>query len=238
MKRFALAMAFTLLLGMPAASNAQQLGLRMDAATSMQWSGSLIFIEANGHSILETSAKEIREIWMGPVPGSYGIWTNTGVGMLLGNDVAVGGTLLGGDLTLRSSRFDAIWALRPKGSTSEIVQVLAGNLGRVVLKIEQQVVDFDVDRAGRIVYLLPNGSAVFATASDKRVTFDIPTDIKQPKRIFVDGESSEIAVYGSGRLARFDVKAGSWTVDPVDEKTDALVRQAKTRKIAVEPRFP
>ena len=226
------AVAATLLVSAGAAGAQVQLGLRLDAVSSVQWSGSNIYFEGGSRTVLRTSARRIDALWPGPARGAWGVATADGVGVLLGRDIAIGGRL---GAIVRSSRHDALWSLHGDGARSRIVEHRSG-LQRTVAQLDRTPTDFDVDIAGRIV-ALRDDALVFVADTGSAVTLPLPAALRGAKRVFVDAELTEVAVYAPGRLGRFLVASGTWTYDDVSEAQDALVRHAWSRRMGIEPKF-
>ena len=217
------------------AQGAPQLGLRLDPVSSMQWSGSRLWVEGQRRALLATTGGSIRDVWPGPRKGAFGVYTDRGVGALLGRDVVLGGRLPAGALA-RSSRYDAMWVLRRHRDSVTIRQAIAGGAERTILAT-RGVVDFDVDVRGRLALLVAGDSVAIVPGATRRVAMALPKALAGATRIFVDAEMREIAVYAPGKLARYGVEAGRWTVEPVSEAKEALVRQAWDRRIAIEPKL-
>lgn len=212
-----------------------QLGLRLDAVASVQWSGSKIWFEGDGRTVVQTTARRIDDLWPGPARGAWGVSTADGVGILLGRDVAIGGPVGGRSAIVRSSRYDAIWSLTGDARRSEIVEHRSG-LQRTVARVDRRLTDFDVDLDGRIVGL-GGDTLVFIVGTDRQARLALPAVLRGATRVFVDAELAEVAVYAPGRLGRYAVATGTWQYEDVAEQQDALVRHAWTRRIGVEPRF-
>lgn len=244
MKRWVATAMLAALVGATTA-NAQrvQLGLRFDLATSMQWSGNDLFIEGDSLAIVKLSVGEIREVFVGPAPGVFAVWSDEGIGLLLGKDVIPGGHLVSETALVRSSRTDILWA----GLTDEhdgtpvirIVEWRADRTGRDVLRVPGTLKDFDVDERGVIAYLLADGTAALAAEAHKSIHLPLPDGIRGSslERIFITADGQEIAVFGAGTLARFRMREKQWSLQPVDVSTQALVRHAATRRVRVEERF-
>lgn len=229
------AAALLLVAARPAAAQLQ-LGLRMDPVSSMQWAGARLWVEGQQRTALATTAGAIRDVWPGPRRGAFGVYTERGVGVLLGQDVVLGGLLPAATSVVRSSRYDAMWVLRRSGEQATIRQRLAGGAERD-LATERGVVDFDVDVKGRLVLLVKGDTLALRPDGAARLAVPLPKSMAGATRVFVDAESEEIAVYAKGRLGRLDVVRGAWTFEPVSEEKEALVRQAWSRRMMVEPRF-
>jgi hypothetical protein len=237
MRRHVVAALFAVLGFAPIAAGQVQLGLRLDARTSMQWSGETLYLQAERRSTVRTHAGEILEVWPGPVAGSFGVSTAQGVGILLGCDAVVGARVgAPGDL-VRSSRYDALWLLRRSGRGSEIVEFHSPSAGRVLLRTDTPLQDFDVDVRGRLVALGADGVLTYTIGEGRSARIPAPVPVSRGSRVFVDAKSSEIVLYSPGRLARFSVADGEWQVSELSEATHALVRDAYTRRMLVELRL-
>src|SRR5688572_5755757 len=68
-----------------------QLGLRLDSASSMQWKGGRIYVEGPGRGVLDTSVARVDAVWPGSTRGSFVVFSDRGVGALLGTDVVSAG---------------------------------------------------------------------------------------------------------------------------------------------------
>jgi hypothetical protein len=221
----------------PTAARAQlQLGVRLDAVTSMQWSGPTIFLEALNRVALETDVDEIREIWPGPMPGTFAASTNKGLGILLGRKIVVGGYLLSADALLRSSRYDAIWALRTTDTGCEITEVHSNGLTRRVWKSVRNIIDFDVDMNGRIVFITDEYLGL-VTDTAKETLVGLPRELTNASRVFVDANTEQVVVYRKGLLGKLDFTSGKWVFQEFVEEADALVRHFRTRKMWIETKF-
>lgn len=234
--RHALALAALLLAAARPAAAQLQLGLRMDPMSSMQWSGARLWVEGQQRTLLTTTAGAIRDVWPGPRKGAFGVYTERGIGVLLGQDVVLGGRLADTAALVRSSRYDAMWVLRRAGDRATIRQRVAGGAERD-LATARAVTDFDVDVKGRLVLLVKGDSLALLPDGKARLAVALPKSLAGATRVFVDAETAEIAVYAKGRLGRYDVAGGRWTFEPVSEEKEALVRQAWSRRMMVEPRF-
>jgi hypothetical protein len=220
-----------------------QLGLRMSAEYSMQWDGGRIYLEGRSHEIFETQAKRIHEVWPGSVRGSYSIWFDDSVGLLLGDRIVPAGPLFGEGALLRSGRYElvtaATTAVNSNGSTeTRFVEWRSVTLKRQLAVIPGAITDFDVDASSRLLYLTKDGKLYLV--GDKPPGAEVPLPkmfTGKPERVFLDAISSEIVVYGGKQVARLVIKDGTWTIWPFDTKTQALVRHAASRRVRPEDRF-
>ena len=216
-----------------------QFGLRLNSVSSMQWQGGTVYLEGpDGRTKLKTSAKQILEIWPGPKPGLFGVLTTNGVGILLGSDIVGNGWVGAPRATIRSSRTNTLWSAYREGNTTVFLEWVSEAANRVLLKIDSAIVDFDVDRSGRLLYLTNAGGLEFAWGAHDTLSLAIPARCRRApiERVFLSADSEEADVYGSGTLCRYVLDERRWTDQPVDPATQALVRHAATRRIAVEPR--
>lgn len=231
-----LSLLAALLLGAAPLHAQVQLGLRLDPVSSMQWSGARLYVEGQQRTLLTTTAGAIRDVWPGPRRGAFAVYTAQGVGVLLGQDVVLGGRLSDTTALVRSSRYDAMWILRRRGESATIRQRLVGGAERDLLTA-RGVVDFDVDAKGRLVLLVKGDSLAFVPDAGTRLAVALPKPLARATRVFVDAELAEVDVYAKGRVGRYHVDAGRWTFEPFSEEKEALVRQAYTRRMAIEPKF-
>lgn len=225
------------LLALAEAGAAQQIGLRMDATTSMQWNGSRIYLESADRSVVQTKARQIHDVWPGPVSGTFAVSTDQGLGILIGSGLTIGGMPFGRDAVLRSSRFDAIWVMKRSDGVTTIVELHEDGLGREVYRTPRTLVDFDVDQKGRIVFLTNDGGIGLIVDEESEGMLALPPELAGAKRIFVDANTEEIAVYAPTRVGRYNTGTRKWAFANFIEQTDALVRHAVTRRVGIEPKF-
>lgn len=221
-----------------------QLGLRIDPVNSMQWSGSRIFLHGEMLAILDTSLKEIREVWPGPVAGTFAVYSDNGVGMLLGRDVVASGYLFHPAALLRSAEPTAVFALVPEPGDAIGHRFLEyrGRAGaRELFATTDPIIDFDVTPNGEIVYMTSVGKITVVQDQDKRSPIasppGFPAQAPKDARLWVDSNLSEVCVYWSGRLARFDMNRSAWTSIAVDVTKSAVVRTVFGRRVIIEPRL-
>jgi hypothetical protein len=225
-------------------SPSPQLGLRLSSEYSMQWNGGRLYLEGRSLDVLDTGAKAIYDVWPGSAPGSFSISYDEGVGLLLGTGIVPGGYAFGKGTLLRSGRVETICGAivnRGKGGTTEtrFVEWRTSDISRTLATVPGAVVDFDVDASTRVVYLLANRRLyLLADTHPPGVEVVLPKDFaSKPERVFIDAQSTEIVVFGEGRVARLDIKSRKWNVQAFELHTQALVRHATSRRVRAETRF-
>jgi hypothetical protein len=221
-----------------------QLGLRLDAESSMQWAGNRIYLEGKSHDIVETTAKTIHDIWPGSVPGSFSIVFDRSVGMLIGKGIVSAGPLFGEGALLRSSRYDIVYGAqqskRPDGKIdTRFVEWRSVKVHRDLATIPGTIVDFDADVRGVLLYLTADRRIFLLTEPQGRGTEIVPPKnfVASPARVFVDADASEVLVLGGNQVARLRRGEQSWMVRPFDVRKQALVRHAVSRRMLIEDRF-
>ena len=221
-----------------------RLGLRLDTVSSMQWSGGTIYAEGSGAHILETSVKRIDAVWPGSTIGSFVVFSEQGIGILLGKDVVSAGPVLDPGALIRSSRIDALWVSVP-GNTSggatqtRFVEWRGPRSSRELARIPGSIIDFDVDGIGRLLYLTTDRRVFLLAGPDKPpAEVVLPASVsRSPERVFIDVQGTQIVVYGGGALTRFSTDSRQWSDLKFDVRRQALVRHATSRRILVEDKF-
>lgn len=230
-----------------AAGRAQmpQMGLRLDAMASMQWTGRILMTEATTRSYVKLKVDSIQDVWPGPARGAFAVVSPAGLSMLYGHSVLPAGVMVEAGELLRSSRPDVAWSCTSNVAGKphrRIVELRAGGrVRREVVTFDREVVDFDVDALGHVVALLDDGSLAIGSGSTPktidRAMISRLTMNRRVRRVFVDALGKELAIYADGLLVRLIIATGQTERIDVDVDRDALVRHAVTRRIHVEQRW-
>jgi hypothetical protein len=208
--------------------------------SSMQWRDGTVYLEGpDGRTKLKTSAQQILDIWPGPQPGLFGVLTTNGVGVLIGSDVVGHGWIGAPRAMIRTSRTNTLWSAYRDGSATVFLEWVSSAANRIILKIASPIVDFDVDRSGRLLYLATAGALEFAWGPNDHLSIAIPVRCRRApiEHVFLSANSEEAVVYSAGTLCRYVLDERRWSDHPVNVATQALVRHAASRRIAIEPRF-
>jgi hypothetical protein len=226
------------------AQPAPQFGLRFDSRSSMQWSRDTLMLLGNNATFVTVAVDSIFDLWPGPVRGAFAVLSNRGVSTLLGPTLGPSAHPFGARALLRSSRPQTVIACIDAANGAphrRFVDWRSGDRQRELFVAPAEVLDFDVDVAGRILMLTVDQRVLAATG--KAVTeiplgaFGGPARGQRLLRIFVDDRGSEVAVLTADRLFRFSVENGIWSSVEFNAQTDALVRHVASRRMRVEPRF-
>ena len=210
----------------------------------MQWNGGRIYVEGPGRGIVDTSVTRVDAVWPGSTRGSFVVFSDRGVGTLLGRDIVSVGPALEPGVLIRSSRVDALWLALPAktddgSAETRFVEWQSPQKSRELARIGESIVDFDVDAAGRILYLTA-ARRIFLLAGPDRPPAEVVLPAgssRSPERVFIDAQSTQIVVYGGGALMRFATETRQWSDVAFDVRRNALVRHASSRRVAVEDKF-
>lgn len=242
----ALAICGTLCIGSARAGAQTEIrfGLRFDSQSSMQWSRDTLMLHGTSATFMTLPVSTILDVWPGPARGAFAVLSDRGVGMLLGPTLGPSAHPFGAHALLRSSRPAVVVACADSrnGQAHRLfVEWRTGGRQRELLTAPAEVLDFDLDVAGRIIMLTVDQRVLVATGTAVR---EIPRQAPggpvpalRLLRVFVDDRGSEIAALTADRLYRFDVETGVWSSIAFDPRQDALVRHVASRRMRVEARF-
>lgn len=221
-----------------------QLGLRLSSEHSIQWSGGTIYLEGRSFDTFQTGAKTIFDIWPGSVPGSFSVYSDQGVGLLLGDKLVPGGDMFGERALLRSANTETVCGAiiskkSDRTSQTRFIEWRTVNLQRELAAVAAAVIDFDVDRSSRVLYLTAD-SRVYLLAGTEGLGAQLMLPkafLRRPERVFLDANSEEIVVFGGSQVARLALATREWSVTPFDIRRQALVRHVFSRRVRPEDRF-
>ena len=217
-----------------------QTGIRLDAFTSIQWNGGTLYLEGESdRTVFTLQNDKVFEVWEGPGVGFLSVWTDKGIGFLWGSEAVVAPHPFGPDAILRATPAHTIIGLRRDTHAFEFVELRADAKARVLFRPDKhKVLDFDVDRQGRIIYLTENNELFTITGPAAMAPVSkVSHGSRHFVRVFTDLNGTTLYAYAPGILGTRDSGA-KWTFTPFDEKTQALVRSVLTGKVRIEPRFP
>jgi hypothetical protein len=233
------AVIIALLLPAAVLADGLQCGLRLDARSSLQWTGSRLLLESGNRYVVDLQVGEIRDVWLGAAAGVFGVSSSEGIGVVIGRKVALGGHLLSERAIVRSARPDTLWACEVAGSTSgtKCLEWRASGKSRVLFELpDHSMIDFDVTRKGTIDLLTATHVLVISGPTTME-RLQLPDSARGGLRVFADGDEGAIVVYARGGLSRYSAAEKRWTSAPFDAQSSALVRHVLSRRIRIEQRL-
>ena len=214
-----------------------QIGVRFNAHAALQWSGNTIFVQDDSVKRVRTSVRAIEEIWPGPIHGSFAVLSNEGLGLLIGHDIVSVGHLCEGRCIVRSSRPDMYWLAFDSGNgRSRIVEGHRYGVTREVAGVRGAIADFDVAVNGVVAYVTGEVIEIKEPGKAAQRLEPIPSlGSRNIARVFITTDASEVAVIAGDRLYRH--KRDGWAEERFDRTKQALVRDAVSRRVALEPKL-
>lgn len=220
------------------AEPATRMGLRLDAATSIQWEGSTLFLDHEMTQVFRTTAGQIRDVWLGPAPGTFVVNSERGLGLLLGMDVLPVLSPDSSDTLLRSNREDVLWAATRLGAEARahtFVYAVAGRAGeRAALDIPGRLLDFDVSDNGVLAYV-DSEARIVVRDSGRQAEVPIPAVAGRPSRIFISRDNSRVWTLIGSALCAVGAASPVWDCVHVDSSRQAIVRRVRDGGVQVEP---
>jgi hypothetical protein len=207
----------------------------------MYWSDDRLALVGKTTTVMRTTGGRIHDIWPGPLRGLFSIWTDRGIGLLLGTGDQTIGRIAAPNAILRSPTPDVIFIASTTDSSTRTttVQELRGRAkGREIAHLRGSLLDFDASAQGALFLLYPTGDIFIAGATDDPVAVLIPNEFRGPaKRVFVSPDQKTLYVLSDLSFCTLGSETDrTWSCSTFDPTRNAVVRNYQAGTVVLEPR--
>jgi hypothetical protein len=219
-----------------------QYGIRLDPGSSIQWSGSTILASSDRVGVTRATAGNIYEVWEGPSRGMFAVYSQRGLGLLLGRDVEILASVQPPGSILRSPRHDSVFiGFTDREGGRELVRIREwrrDGQGRDLVSTPGRLLDFDVS-TDRVIAILTAGPTLTLAGVGTSLR---PMALAQPPpaspaRVFLSLDASALDLVYERSLCSIAVTEKAWHCAAFDPNSQAIVRDVSSGRAAAEAKL-